>query len=378
VNGTGGTLTLPALPAAGTYTVMVNDGTSYGSSATFALKLDAGAALVANATATNGTAGAGQSPRYTFSATAGQTFGIGLTNLVYTPSSSTTPTAMTLYKPDGTQIASASCYPSQTGCNVDLVNAPVTGTYSVVIDPPTDVTTATYTIQLSNPLAGALTLGSATGTTVATTRPGQNIAYTITATAGQNFGVGLSDVTINTPSTASYATMTVYQPSGAQVSSVNCYPTQGGCALYVNNAVAGTYSVVVTRLYAATGSAKLWANNDAAGALTANVAANVSLKSGQNARYSFAGTVGQAVGIEVSQLVTVPTGKPMQVYVYRPTDTIITYGYYYNPWQSIAVNGTGGTLTLPALPAAGTYTVMVNDGTSYGSSATFALKAILP
>lgn len=380
VSGAGGAMTLPALPSTGTYTVIVNANNLFGNSASFALKLDAGTALVADAAPMNVTANAGQSLRYTFNASAGQTLGIGLANLAYTPAS-TAETIMALYKPDGTALTyGGECMPANSGCNVDLMNAPVAGTYSVVITPPANVTTTNFTIQLSSPVNGVLTLGAATGTTIATNRPGQNVAYTLSVTAGQNFGVGLSDLAINAPSTSTRAYMTLYGPNGLQSASVSCDVAQGGCARYVNNAAAGTYTFVVTHYNAATGSFKLWANNDVLGVLTANSAANVSLKSGQSARYTFAGTAGQVVSIELSQLTTVPAGKAMKVIVYRPTDTlsVSSYGYYQAYWQIGTVSGTSGTLTLPALPATGTYAVVVNTNTISGNSAAFALKAITP
>jgi large repetitive protein len=184
---------------------------------------------------------------------------------VYTPTSTST-TAMTVYKPDGSAFLYATCYPSQNGCNLDLVNVAVAGTYSVVIAPPAAATSASFTVLLSAPVAGALTIDSATSTAVAFTRAGQNARYTFTTVAGQNLGVGLSDLII-TPNTVTTANMTVYKPDGTTLNSVSCSTSYGGCSLSVNNAVAGTYSVVASLTQGATGSFKLQVNNDVAGTL---------------------------------------------------------------------------------------------------------------
>jgi trimeric autotransporter adhesin len=379
IYNTGGTLSLPALPATGTYTVIVDD-YSYGVAATFALKLNAGTALIANGAVSNvTTTGAGQNPRFTFDVALGGTVGIGLTGLSYTPSDNSA-TSMTVYKPDGAYLLNATCYPSQNGCNLDLVNATVAGTYSVVVVPPVAVTSASFTMSLSAPVAGVLTIGSASGTAVTLTRAGQNARYTFTATAGQNIGVGLSELVL-TPNTINGANLAVYGPDGLLLVTSPCYVTQTGCTLNLNSPVAGTYSVFASMTQAATGSFKLQANNDATGTLVANVASNVSLKPGQNARYTFSGTVGQSVGIELAQLVKVPNpvgGGSLNVFVYRPTDTISLSGpAFVGYWQSAYIYNTGGTLSLPALPATGTYTVIVDD-TSYGVASTFALKAVTP
>jgi trimeric autotransporter adhesin len=384
IYNTGGTLSLPALPTTGTYTVIVDDPT-YGVAATFALKLNAGTPLVAGAAATTvTTTGAGQNPRFTFDVALGGTVGIGLTGLSYIPNDVPTQsyqTDMRLYKPDGALLLYTTCFIpyNNGGCNLDLVNVAVAGTYSVVIVPPTVATSASFTLALSAPVAGALTIDSASGTAVALTRPGQNARYTFTATAGQNLGVGVSDLVI-TPNTVTQALLTAYRADGSLYNSATCNLSQTGCTLNMNNLAAGTYSVLVSLTQGATGSFKLQVNNDAVGTLVANVVSNVSLKPGQNARYTFSGTAGQSVGIELAQLVTVPnpSNRTLNVYVYQPTDTVALSGTTLTGyWQSGYIYNTGGTLSLPALPTTGTYTVIVDDPT-YGVAATFALKAISP
>jgi large repetitive protein len=381
INGAGSTLALPTLPVTGTYTVIVDDSYS-GVAATFALKVNAGSTLVANAAAANvTTTAAGQNPRYTFDVAVGATVSIGITSLTYSPNTISPYTNMgvAVYRPDGTSIGGTGCSPAYNGCQFELVNAAVAGIYSVVIEPPAAATSASFSILLSAPVTGTLIIGSPSGSAATITRAGQVARYTFTATAGQNLGLALSEVTI-APSVATLQRpyMRLYDPSGMPL--IQCQITDGGCPLNLNNAAAGTYSVIAALTEAATGSFKLYVNNDAVGALATNAATNVSLKPGQNARYTFNGTAGQSMAIELSQLVTVPTSSDRFVYVfvYRPTDTTATFSDSFNNyWQGISITGTGGTLTLPALPTTGTYTVIVDDPT-YGMSATFALKARSP
>jgi trimeric autotransporter adhesin len=373
-------LHIPRLPLTGTYSIVFAPGAS---TTSLTGKLVKNTSLtVGAATATAGTVNvAGQSLRYSFDVTAGQTLGIGLSGLVYTPAGVTNVSTITLYKPDGTAVGGpANCYPqtSYNGCSLDLINAAVAGTYSVVVTPPATVTSASFSILVSNPVGGALTIDSATPSAATIARAGQNGRYTFTATAGQNLGIGISDL-VMTATANGTGYLYVYRPDGSVLSQVNCYPgTTAGCSLNLNNLASGTYSFVLT-IQGATGSYKAQVNSDVAGTLAANAAVNVNLKSGQNARYTFSGTAGQSVGIELAQLVTNPSARSLTVYVYRSTDTVVASAYgpnFQGQWQYQGISGAGGTLSLPALPATGTYTVIVDS--TYGESATFTLKAISP
>jgi trimeric autotransporter adhesin len=388
VNGASAILSLPSLPETGTYTVVIDDYHSSvysnSASATFALKLSTGDALIPGGASGITTIAAGQSARFTFDVAIGQTLGIGLTGFANTPVSNLY-SQMTVYGPNGVALTPAlPCSPTNNSCKYDVVNATVAGTYSVVVVPPSSVTSTSFSLLLSVPVSGVLTVDSATTTAVATTRAGQNARYTFTAVAGQNLGIGLSELTIPSNSSGS-ATMTAYLPSGTKLGSTLCKVSVGGCALNLNNAIAGTYSVVVSLTNPATGSFKLQVNNDVVGTLVTNTAANVNVKLGQNARYTFSGSVGQILNIELAQLVTNPLGREMYVYVFRPTDTVITNGEYFNgQWTMQTISGTGGFLSLPPLPTTGTYTVIVDDnhyvqaydgGISTAAAFTLRLKA---
>ena len=139
-----GTCDLPPLPVAGTYTVVVYPGT-YAATYSLWLSSDAAATLTANGAAQAFTSvRPGQNARYTFSATAGQ-------NLSLLFSGDTFPgyTYIWVNKPDGTYVTYA--YPNYTSGaglsgTLPLANLPVTGTYTVYVN-PTGI--ATGTVQLT-------------------------------------------------------------------------------------------------------------------------------------------------------------------------------------------------------------------------------------
>ena len=158
--------------------------------------------------------------------------------------------------------------------------------------------------------------------------------------------------------------MYVYKPDASLLISQICYTGTSygpGCRLALNNVAAGNYSVVVTPISGATGSFNIQLNSDLTGTLALNTALPVSLKSGQNARLSFTGSVGQSAALQFAQVTTNPTARTLYALVYRPTDTVAvnSSNNFIGYWTYVAIPNTGATLTLPALPAAGTYQVVI-------------------
>jgi hypothetical protein len=245
----------------------------------------------------------------------------------------------------------------------------------VIVD--TSVTSETASFRLTLESGTALTIDAASSTAGATTFTGESARFTFNATAGQHVGIGITSPVITNSGSLPVLT---YRPDGTSMAGVlNCNGI--GCSINLNNLAAGTYSVLVTPSQPNTATFNIQVNSDVTGTLAPGTAANINLKSGQNARYTFAGTAGESRAIEISQLATVPTGKTLRVYVYRPTDTIQSNTYYdyggdfYGHWQTLTTTVTGGTLTLPALPTTGTYKVIVDTSVT-SETATFSLKLL--
>ncbi|QRN42501.1 hypothetical protein GDR29_11450 [Xanthomonas oryzae pv. oryzae] len=75
----------------------------------------------------------------------------------------------------------------------------------------------------------------------------KNVYLTFKAAAGQNLGLGLSDLV--TPNSTNYVYLTVYKPDGSYAASQYCYASNNGCQTNLGNTMAGTYSVVVNAPY---------------------------------------------------------------------------------------------------------------------------------
>ena len=136
-----------------------------------------------------------------FDGTAGQR--VALQSTRNTISSST----VRVIKPDGTNLFN----PTSLSGNwfVDTLTLPVTGTYTIVIDPDSTFT-GTMNLTLHNVPAnvtGALTAGCP-AITVNTTTPGQNASLIFTGTAGQRISLDLTDVTLTN------SALTVRKPDG--------------------------------------------------------------------------------------------------------------------------------------------------------------------
>jgi len=179
------------LPTAGTYAVLIDPGGTGTGSATVQLNTfsDLSGTITIGTPLTVTTTGIGQNARYTFSATAGQQISLMLTNSTYTGCIALN---TSILKPDGTTLGSTGTCGSSAF--IDSVTVPVTGTYTVLVDPG-GTATGSVTLQLNtfSDLSGTITIG--TPLTVTTTGAGQNAGYTFSATLGQQISLTITNST---------------------------------------------------------------------------------------------------------------------------------------------------------------------------------------
>jgi hypothetical protein len=185
----------------------------------------------------------GQYGYFTFSATAGDDLGLGLTGLSLTPSSPSY-VYLYVYRPNGSSLTALLCYQTNSpGCSLSLLNVPDTGTYQIVLQPG-GMTTASGTLTLSQNVTGTLT---STPLALSLGVPGRQGWPSFTATAGQSRAVTMSSIA-TTPSGKS-VTMTVYNASGTQMATTS---STTGATLNLTNLAAGTYNVLLMPADAAT------------------------------------------------------------------------------------------------------------------------------
>ncbi len=308
--------------------------------------------------------GAGEDAYFTFAASAGQHIGLGLTDVVLSPSSPASVTVR-VYRPDGAQLGlSNACSTTQHGCTLALSNLPSTGTYRVEVD-AASTQTMNFTLRLSPAEGGAVSLTS-TPISASFGVPGQFASYTFTATAGGVATVRLASPAM-IPANNSIA-LRVYNPSGTQVQTTTVTTT--AATLNVINLVAGTYTVVAVPIYAATGSAEVTIAPGLTGVLpsdgsSANFASSVP---GQHGTFTFSGTAGQKLGLGITGLSLTPNSpNAVTVRVYRPDNSQMA-----NPNCSLADSGCA--IALASLPTTGTYRLHEEAGAQQTMAFTLTLS----
>ncbi len=287
----------------------------------------------------------GQKARLSFSGEAGESLALQVAGQATFPASRSV--YYRVYKPDGTSLTSFSA----TAFAAQELRLPVSGTYQVLVE-------TSYGETVNSRLmltAGAAVPVDGTPSTVATDYGGQAVRNTFQVTAGQQVGIGLYDLAV---SSGSYVSVSLYRPDGTSSTSTTCYTSYQGCKLTLAAAQTGVYSLVVTPQSATqTFTYKVAVSHDVTGAMTLDEPLDVVLsRRGQNARFTFNGSTGQRLSLQIAGQATVPAARTIYYRVYRPDGTQLT---------STGTSTYTG-LRLPALPVDGTYTVLVDS--NYGET----------
>ncbi|HEY1254123.1 MAG TPA: hypothetical protein VGF01_05035 [Terracidiphilus sp.] len=360
-NNTGGSslaLSPVALPVTGTYTLVIApyNGATGNASVTFWLFNEQTGATITPGTPTAVAINTpGQTDSLTFSGTAGQYASVLFSNSTFGCCAT-----ISILGPDGSTLASNNT--GGTSLFLNPVALPATGTYTIVIAPNNDATgIASITLWLFNEQTGA-TITQATPTTVTISTPGQTDSLTFSGTAGQYASVLLSNSTFGC-----CVTVSILNPDGSTLISGNAY----GTSLALNPVAlpaTGTYTVVIAPSNGNTGSASvtLWLFNEQTGGTIASgtpTAVAISIP-GQTDSMTFSGTAGQYASVLLSNSTF---GCCVTVSILKPDGTTLISGstQYYNG-SSLALNPV-------ALPAAGTYTLVIAPSNGSTGSATMSL-----
>ncbi|OQW36993.1 MAG: hypothetical protein A4E19_14765 [Nitrospira sp. SG-bin1] len=351
-NTGGGAIDSQVLPTSGTYAILVDPSGTATGNVTLTLYNTpdvTGTITIDGATVTPTLTVPGQRARYTFTGTAGQWVNLGLTAISI--SSST----VSLLKPDGTTLVSSSF--NTSGGSLDpTTTLPTTGTYTIVVD-PAGLATGSMTLTLTSPLTGMITLDGAS-VPINITKAGQTARYTFSGTSGQWLSLGMTSVTIAS------STVTLLNPNGTTLTSTSVSTSGGGLEPPSTLPTTGTYTIVVDPSGTNTGTITLTLMSYLSGTLNMDGTPTTSTISviGQNALYTFTGTVGQWVSLGMTAVSITST----TVALWKPDGTQLA---------STSVNTSGGSLDPPtALPTTGTYTVTVNPSAANTGSMTLTLS----
>ncbi len=354
----GGFVDARTLPVAGTYTLVVDPlGTGTGSMTLtlYDVPPDAAAPITpggASATISNSTPG--QNARLTFAGQPGQRISLKLSAVTMSLA------FVSILKPDGSALVSTT-YIGTGGGFIDTRTLPAAGTYTILVDPQ-GMATGSMTLTLYDVPAdsgGPITPGGAAAT-VSMQTPGQNARLTFDGRAAQRISLTISSVTFSS------AFVSIVRSDGTAVGTSVYVGPGGGFVDTRSLPSAGSYAIVIDPQGMATGSATLTLYDvppDATGTLTAggpSLAASMGTP-GQNARLAFAGQAGERISLKVSP----STLSWAYLSILKPDGSALV--------TNTMVSTAGAFVDTRTLPAAGTYTIVLDPQGAGTGSATLAL-----
>jgi hypothetical protein len=340
------------LPSAGTYTIVVDPQGANTGGITLGLS---NPAADTTATITAGGAGvvftasnAGQNGSLTFTGSVNQRISIKFSSVTI-GSNPISGTQVTLLQPNGKALGAVTPV-GTNGAFVDTTTLPTAGTYTIKINPQAALT-GSATVNLYTVTADATATLPTNGTpTVSTnTTPGQNMKLTFAGTANQNVSLAITSVTIGSQPNAG-TTVTILKPNGTTLTLLGV-GTSGGYVDTTKLPTTGTYTIKIDPQGANTGSATFKLNivpADTTTTVTRNAGATSATNTvpGQNAKVTFTGTAGD--------LDTITTGPSqcctITVKVLKPDGTTLASAFFTGD----------NSLSLPALPTTGTYTIVID------------------
>ena len=266
--------------------------------------------------------------------------------------------AISIWTPEGKKLESGFFYSGETGM-IEPVTVPVTGTYTILIEPES---TFTGKLKLS-----AYAVEEVTGTISPTTGgaeklvslpvPGENARYSVTVSAGEAVSLKTSGTTFNGEYFLEW-----YNSEGGFISRKGFHATENGFVKQVEFAAAGTYTLVVNPERTTTGATTLTAYN--ATTVTGSITPKPEGESktvalgvpGQLARITFAGATGQKVSVLPSE-VSIANGA---VRIISPEGHVL---------GGVGISSGASEMLEPVtLPESGTYTIFVEpEGPDTGS-----------
>ncbi|WP_159392844.1 RHS repeat-associated core domain-containing protein [Streptomyces cyaneogriseus] len=330
------------LPVSGTYTLVVNPSSTTTGSVTVTLSEPVGGELsFAGNPAATVMSRAGQDGLWTFTASVGESFSLGIDTASMTDS-----LTARLYAPGGEQVDSLSVSKAFDG-SLDLDKLPASGIYTLYLDPANGAT-GTATVTISHFASAASLDPQADPKQLAISRPGQDGTAVFTGTAGQKVSLGITSAGFTT-----FVTYYVYAPDGSKVDSFTV--SAAGTTDWDSAALpqSGTYQLRMSPARLGTGALTTTLSTlvDAGRLSSTGSSEFVDIsRLGQNAEATFNASSGDDLSLAVTEntfttvaslTVTAPSGAKVA------------------PSVSVT-SGKAHTQGLSDLPEAGTYTVTVD------------------
>jgi YD repeat-containing protein len=256
---------------------------------------------------------------------------------------------------------------------IDVVAAPVTGTYTILVDPANTVAGAVTLTLYDVPADDGGTIApGGSAVTVSTSTPGQNGARTFSGTAGQRISLkgtnGLTGQILGCD-----VNVSILKPDKSVLAPATCMEGSGYIDVLTLPA-GGTYTIKVDPVDIATGSLTLTLYDvpaDVTGSITpgGDPVTVTTEKPGQNAALTFSGTTGDRISLRGTNGMTGQIAFACDVYVsiLKPDSTVLT--------SPICMEGSG-FIDVTTLPATGTYTINIDPASLATGSLTLTLYSV--
>src|SRR5260221_9420250 len=336
-------------PASGTYTLVTENALGFFSNASLQLSGNVTGTLALDVSQVVTLTRVGQDAQYTFTAAAGDSFGLDISAAAQVPQAR--PIAISFLKPDGSALASSCSGTPPANVYCELGTLATAGTYTVLLDPDYG-TYGSFSLTLKQ---GALLTTTDPPTSFAPAATPESARLRFVATAGQTLAIGISGLAY-TGTGSGASTLYVYAPNqSSDYATCNTTFAGSGCHLTWPNTVAGTYSVVLRppTNVKVTGSATL--SSDLTGTLIAGTPQTINAaRVGQRARFTFAGTAGDSTSVKLYGVTTTPVSQTLDVTVYKPDGSSLA---------NTTLSGGSTLINLASLPVTGTYSVVVVTNT---------------
>jgi large repetitive protein len=315
-----------------------------------------GAPVTATTTAAN------ENARLTFAGTSNQRVSLRMTGVTIGTSTCCS-TKVSILKPDGTMLVGATNVGTSGGF-IDARTLPVTGTYTILVDPQ-GTATGSMTLALHDvpPDATATATPGGPEFTLTTTVPGQNARATFAGAAGDRVSLEIGPACCSTKAS-------VLRPNGTALIGVRTFGTAGGFIDTFTLPVTGTFTIVVDPQGAATGSVALTLY-DVPGDATASIVAGggpatvTTTVPGQNARVTFSGAADQRISLAVG-----PTCCSLRVSIVDPFGTTVV--------APTSIAAAGGFIDTKTLAANGPHTIVVDPQGAPTGAVTLTLYDVPP
>ena len=370
VGSSGKFINTQTLSVTGVYSIFVNHRLSTAGSLTFTLN-DVSADVISTIVPggppiTVTTTDIGQNVQVTFDGIADQRISMKITGVAMTGGNANVD--VSIKKPDGTNLVTNS-FISSSGGYIDTRVLPVTGTYTILVDPQgTNTGSVTLTLYDVPPDITAPIAPGGSSVTVITNTPGQNGQLSFVGLTNQRVMLKISGVAL-TGGTINSVTVAIKNPDGTTLQS-NIVSSATGFIDTQTLPADGAYTILIDPTNASTGSVTLTlyaVTDDLIGNITpGDPAVTVSTSSaGQNVKLMFEGTANQRVSVRITGVVlTGGTSNRATVAIKKPDGTNLA---------SAIVDSAGAFIDTKTLPVTGTYTLLVDPNDTATGSMTLTL-----